>query len=76
MALPEIVQELFSALYESRTGVMGGKAKAYDRYKAILKQSSEQFGFSEDALLKLFMPRYRRWVRENRLPPDQWIEED
>ena len=67
MALPDIIEELFGALYESQTGILNDKAQALARYEEILNRALTQFGCSRPELLKLIMPRYHRWIRENKL---------
>ena len=68
MALPEIIEELFSALYESQTGIFGDKAQAQARVEEIQERASKYYGCTKEMLLKTVMGRYRTWVRENRLP--------
>jgi hypothetical protein len=68
VALPEIIEELFGALYESQSGIFGNKAEARDRYEKILLGATTQFRCSRAELLKLVAPRYRRWIAENKLP--------
>jgi len=68
VALPEIIEELFSALYEAQTGIFSNKAQAQARVEEIQERVSKQYGCTKGILLKTVMPRYRTWVRENRLP--------
>ena len=68
MSLPELIEELFSALYESRTGIFGDKAEAHARYEAILERTTREFNCDRVTLLKVIGPRYHRWIRENKLP--------
>jgi hypothetical protein len=73
VALPEIIEELFSALHDSQTGMFGDKAQAQARVEALKERASRQFGCTKAVLLKTVMPRYRTWVRENKLhlPPEE-----
>jgi hypothetical protein len=68
MALPEIIEELFSARYEFQTGIFGDKEKALERYHEILSQAVKRFGCKPEELIQVIGPRYRRWVAENKLP--------
>jgi hypothetical protein len=68
VALPEIIEELFSARYESQTGIFGNKAEVQARYDSILQKALAQFGCNRAELLKVIGPRYRRWIAENKLP--------
>jgi hypothetical protein len=68
VSLPKLIEELFSALYESRTGIFGEKAKAHARYKAILERATREFNCDRATLLKVVGPRYHRWIRKNKLP--------
>jgi len=68
VALPEIFEEYFSALYESRTGILTDKAKAKARADAILERIVQQYGVKRHVLLKTVGPRFWQWIRDNKLP--------
>jgi hypothetical protein len=68
MAVPEIIEELFSARYDWQMGIFGDKAKAYDRYREIVFRAAKQFYCKPEELLRVVGPRYRRWIAENKMP--------
>ena len=68
MALPEIIEELFRALYEAQTGIFSNKAQAQARVEEIQERASKQYGCTKGVLLKTVRPRYWTWLRENKLP--------
>jgi hypothetical protein len=53
--------------------MFGDKAQAQARVEALKERASRQFGCTKAVLLKTVMPRYRAWVRENKLhlPPEE-----
>lgn len=68
MSLPEIFEEYFSALYESRTGIFNDKAEAKARSDAILEQIASDYHVDKNVVKKVSGPRFWDWIRENKLP--------
>jgi len=68
VAHPEIVEELFNALYESQTASFDKKAEAWSRYDAILQKLMMELDLSRGTLLRGLGPRYGEWMRRNKLP--------
>jgi hypothetical protein len=76
VALPELIEELFSALYEAQTGIFSDKAEAQARVEAIKERASKQYGCTKEVLLKTVMTRYRTWIRDNKLSYRNRLQEN